>query len=478
MDKSSPLTLILFGFTGNLSRKKIIRSWLFLFSRGLLPAEWTLIGVGRRSLSTQELAQMVLESAGTDWDAVSVEQRAKFLSRITYVSGDLQKDAVYIQLNNKLKALPDHSLAVYVSTFPNLYADVITSLQRHKLFTSKVGTWQRILIEKPLGMDTASSSELNAALHELLPEENIYRIDHYLAKETVQNIVAFRFANGVFENMWNSQHIDHIQMTFAESAGVEGREEFYNQTGIIRDIFQNHVLQLLSVLLMEEPNTLEAQQIQQKRLDVLSDFSILSNTAVSEGCRFGQYDGAKLEPLVATAAAVRFTVDNPRWRGMPIYVRAGKRMKTNVIEANIVFKEPLNKMFATQAQPQPGNVLTIRIQPNEGIALRLNLKKPGITFSLGPVAMSFCYRSGFGTLSLVEAYSKVLFDAINGDTSLFLDAKGTDACWRIVEPLLDQHVISNILTTYPPNSWGSDSFAEIMSPPRAWIEPDLSVCAI
>ncbi len=475
---SSPITLILFGFTGNLSRTKIIRSWLFLFVRGLLPAEWTLIGVGRRRLSDQELARMVQESAGNDWDSVSPEQKTEFLQRIKYVSGDLHKDDVYIQLKAKLEAWPDHSLAVYVSTFPNLYADVISSLHRHKLFITKTGTWQRILIEKPLGMDTASSSKLNAALHELLPEKDIYRIDHYLAKETVQNIVAFRFANGVFENMWNSQHIDHIQVMFAESGGVEGREEFYNQTGIIRDILQNHVLQLLSVLLMEEPNSLDAQQIQQKRLDVLSDFAILSNTDVLNNCRFGQYEGAKLERKVATAAAVRFTVDNPRWRGMPIYVRAGKKMKTNVIEANVVFKEPLNKMFATQAQPQPGNVLTIRIQPNEGIALRLNLKKPGITFSLGPVAMSFCYRSGFGTLSLVEAYSKVLFDAINGDTSLFLDAKGTDACWRIVEPLLDDRLVSQLLTTYPANSWGSESFAQILSSPRAWIEPDLSVCAI
>lgn len=478
MSTTAPLTLILFGFTGNLSRKKIIQSWLFLYVRGLLPDEWSLIGVGRRVLSKEEVAVMVQESVGMDWEGLSDERRTEFLERVTYVSGDLRDDAVYLQLTEQLRNHPDHSVAVYVSTFPNLYADVITSLSRHKLLAKKQGTWQRILIEKPLGMDTATSVELNTALHELLPEKDIYRIDHYLAKETVQNIVAFRFANGVFEHMWNSQFIDHIQVTFAESGGVEGREEFYNQTGIVRDILQNHLLQLLSVLLMEEPTSLDAQQIQQKRLNALSDFSILSPREVIERCRFSQYEGAQLEKGVATAAAVRLTVDNPRWSGMPIYVRAGKKMKTNVIEANIVFKEPLNTMFSSEAQSQPGNVLTIRIQPNEGIALRLNLKKPGIAFSLDNVLMSFCYRSGFAALSLVEAYSKVLYDAINGDTSLFLDAKGTDACWRIVEPLLDPHLVATSLDTYPVNTWGPKSFAEVLEAPRTWIEPDLSICAI
>lgn len=478
MESTAPLILILFGFTGNLSRKKIIQSWLFLYTRGLLPSDWQLIGVGRRPLSSMEVGSLVQESAGLDWDSLTKEQQKSFLERVTYVAGDLREDEVYLQLKERLTGYPNHSVAVYVSTFPALYADVITSLNRHKLFTKKQGTWQRILIEKPLGMDTASSVELNTALHDLLPEKDIYRIDHYLAKETVQNIVAFRFANGVFEHMWSSKHIDHIQVTFAESGGVDGREEFYNQTGIVRDILQNHLLQLLSVILMEEPSSLDAHQIQQKRLDALSDFSILSPDEVLTHCRFGQYENANLDTHVATAAAVRFFVTNNRWQGMPIYVRAGKKMKTNVIEVNIVFKEPLNTMFSTEAQPQPGNVLTIRVQPNEGIALRLNLKKPGITFALDTVPMSFCYRSGFASLSLVEAYSKVLYDAINGDTSLFLDAKGTDACWRIVEPLLDTDLVEKNLTKYPINAWGSTTFDQVLEGQRSWIEPDLSICAI
>lgn len=478
MAANTPLTLILFGFTGNLSRKKILQSWLFLFNRGLLPDDWRLIGVGRRSLSADELARMVQESVGMDWESMNASNQSDFINRISYVSGDLRNDAVYLQLKEHLAKHPEHSVAVYVSTFPNLYADVITSLSRYKLLAKQQNTWKRLLIEKPLGMDTASSLELNAALHDLLPEKDIYRIDHYLAKETVQNIVAFRFANGVFEYMWNNKYIDHIQVTFAESGGVDGREEFYNQAGIVRDILQNHLLQLLSVLLMEEPSSLDAQHIQKRRLDALSDFSILSSKEVAESSRFGQYEGAQLKPGVATAAAVKFTVNNARWQGMPIYVRAGKKMKTNVIEANIVFKEPLNKMFSVEGESQPGNVLTIRIQPNEGIALRLNLKKPGIQFSLDKVLMSFCYRSGFATLSLVEAYAKVLYDAINGDTSLFLDAEGTDACWRIVEPLLNTSLVEQQLSSYPTNQWGPNTFNEILSNNRAWIEPDLSVCAI
>lgn len=474
MESLSPVSLVLFGLTGDLSRKKILPAWWYLFQRGLLPDKWRVIGVGRRTLSELEMQDLICSSVEKNSPKQELSQLSDFLSNFHYISGDLRADGTYRRVLQLLSDTPQHAVAVYISTLPSLYPEIVAQLKHHQIFRGDT-PWKRLLIEKPFGMDVASSLALNELLQSLLPEKDIYRIDHYLAKETVQNILAFRFANGVFEHLWNHRHIDHIQLTYAESNGVEGREEFYNEVGIVRDVLQNHVLQLLSVILMEEPTVLEAGPIQHQRLAVLSEFSVLSPKEVESKCTFGQYQNSRLKASVPTAVAVELAVQNERWSGVPIYVRAGKKLKTSVIEASIFFKEPLNRMFGAVGQPQFGNVLTIRIQPNEGIALWLNLKRPGLVFAIDRVPMSFCYRSGFASLSLVEAYSKVLFDALRGDSSLFLDAKGTDACWRIVEPFLSAD-IDRSPTQYPIHSWGPNEFNELLPANRTWLEPDLSVC--
>lgn len=473
---TTPITLLLFGITGNLSLKKIIPSWWYLYTHHLLPESWKIIGVGRRTLAQNDVAKMIEGSLTVDSSFEGDKLFQSFLSNITYISGDVRSDATYDQIVTSLQQEPTSALLVYVSTFPNVYEDVITQLARFKVLRDTHRPWSRLLIEKPFGLDTDSSKRLNTLLAQELPENEIYRIDHYLAKETVQNILAFRFANGVFEHMWNSNHIERIELTYAESGGIEGREEFFNTVGIVRDVVQNHVMQLLSIVLMDEPDSLSPQAIQKERLRVLSDFHVLSSKEVHEQVHFGQYVDSGLLSSVATAVAATFSVENERWRGMPIHVRAGKKFKTNVIEAQIIFKEPQNKMFASKGL-QKGNILTLRIQPNEGIALSLNLKRPGLHFEMETVPMSFCYRSGFATLSLVEAYSKVLFDAIEGDSSLFLDADGTDACWRVVEPLLECQS-PHPMEIYDHYSWGPTGFSEILPANSEWLEPDLSTCSI
>lgn len=478
MNSSTPITLILFGFTGNLSRRKILPSWWFLYDRGLLPQSWRIIGIGRSDLSTTALHSLIERSVGEEWTVANPEKRTDFLSRIFYVSGDVRQDEIYKKIGTSIRSQPPNAVIVYISTFPKLYAEIIAQLKYHAIFKHD-DLFHRLLIEKPFGTDTQSSQALNVTLQTVLDEKDVYRIDHYLAKETVQNILAFRFANGVFEHLWSNQFIDHIQLTYAESGGVEGREEFFNEVGIIRDVIQNHVLQLLSVVMMEEPSVLEPSHIQHKRFEVLSHFTVLSSKEVKERCLLGMYKSGKSKVVSPTAIAVELAVENERWKGVPIFVRAGKKFPMNVIEVSIFFKEPINRMFSKQSTPQIGNILTFRIQPNEGIALWLNLKRPGLDFKIERVPMSFCYKSQFSKLSLIEAYSKVLFDALEGNSSLFLDAHGTDACWRIVEPLLTAKDDDIKKQYYADNTWGPPTFNDLYTHrARVWMEPDLGVCSI
>ncbi|MBP7876272.1 glucose-6-phosphate dehydrogenase (NADP(+)), partial [Candidatus Woesebacteria bacterium] len=361
-----------------------------------------------------------------------------------------------------------------------LYATIAKQLRFHHLTENSQG-WCRLLVEKPFGVDLETSRALNKELLSVFPEKDIFRIDHFLAKETVQNILAFRFANGVFENLWNSQYVDHIQVTSAEPMGVEGRERFYNDVGVVRDVVQNHVLSLLAIALMEEPATFDPKSIQKERLRLLSQIEVLSETAVGERVKFGQYSQSDQESLlersVPTAVALRLSVLSRRWHGVPIYIRAGKKLPCRVTELSVVFKEPLNRMFDKTNTKQPPNILTFRIQPNEGIILCINVKKPGFEYGIERVPMSFCYSSSFTDSQLPEAYSKVIYDAIKGDVTLFLDEQGVDASWEAVQSMLVSR--EEVPAEYETASWGPESFSTLIQKDgREWIEPDLSSCSL
>ncbi len=478
-EKKHVLTLYLFGGTGDLSRKKLIPAIFYLYLKKLLPP-FRVVAIARKQLTIQEYWQILTVSSNPQ----SVTEWQSFLENVTYVAGDSASDELYADLKKEIVSEGFGGDRIfYLATLPQLYATIASQLRRHNLTVNKDG-WSRLLVEKPFGVDLASSRKLNAELLSTFPEKAIFRIDHFLAKETVQNMLAFRFANGVFENLWNSQYVDHIQITSAEPIGVEGREKFYNHVGVVRDVVQNHVLSLLAIALMEEPASFEPKAIQRERLRLLSQIEVLRDVAIEDRVVFGQYtheaSSATLDPLVPTAVAMRLSVLNVRWNGVPIYIRAGKKLPSRVTELSVVFKEPLNRMFGLTQQKQSPNVLTFRIQPNEGIIMSVNVKKPGFEYGIEPVPMSFCYSSSFTDAQLPEAYSKVIYDAIRGDATLFLDEQGVDASWAAVQPIVE-YQLSNTrpLERYTQTSWGPASFAELIAKDgRAWIEPDLTICSL
>lgn len=481
MGKPQPLLqIVLFGGTGDLSKKKLIPALFYLYQKKLLPP-FELVAIARQPLTNAQYQQLLSDAHHID----DLQTWQGFLNHVSYLQGDSEQDELYQQLaqqfNTNKKGDLQHRL-FYLATLPKLYEKIAGQLRFHHLTTNPNG-WSRLLIEKPFGMDVASSRLLNRELLAAFPEADIFRVDHFLAKETVQNILAFRFANGVFENLWHQKFIEHIQVTSAEPFGVEGRERFYNGVGVVRDVIQNHVLSLLAIALMEEPASFDPRIIQQERLRLLSRIEVPEQELLADRVKFGRYQTDNLSPLspeVPTAVALRLQVINDRWQSVPIFIRAGKKMPTRITELSVVFKEPVNSMFTTSAAQQLPNVLTFRIQPNEGIILRVNNKRPGLDYDLEPISMSFCYSSSFVDTQLPEAYSKVIFDAIRGDTTLFLDAEGVDASWAAVEPLLRwQAELSQVPEPYQAATWGPDSFSQLLTASgRTWLEPDLAACSL
>lgn len=471
------MTLYLFGGTGDLSRKKLIPAIFYLSTKKLLPP-FRVVAIARQLCAREHYWQMLTDSVHPE----NFEQWQQFLHNVEYIAGDSTTDKLYQALAADAKNNQGDKL-FYLATLPQLYATIAHQLHNHHL-TQNANGWSRLLVEKPFGVDLESSRLLNRELLTTFPESNIFRIDHFLAKETVQNILAFRFANGVFERIWNRDHIDHIQITSAEPFGVEGREKFYNEVGVVRDVVQNHVLSLLAIALMEEPASFDSKVIQQERLRLLSQIEVEDEKTIQKNVFFGQYQTdstrSQLQPSVPTAVALRLAIADTRWRGVPIYIRAGKKFPCRVSELSVVFKEPPNNMFAVGDAKQPPNILTFRIQPNEGIILSVNVKRPGFEYGIDSAPMSFCYSSSFTDAQLPEAYSKVLYDAIKGDTTLFLDEKGVDASWAVVQPLLDwQSAQEQLPARYQAGSWGPATFNQLLQRDgRNWIEPDLTICSV
>lgn len=479
-----PLTLFLIGATGDLAKKKIWAAIYRLFEQNLLPTNFKVIGVARTQYSKKEFDAFLLDVIKPKNNYAILDN---FLSCIEYISGDVSQQSTFDSLKKYHQTIDRCGNHLwYVATLPSLYLSVIKHIKATQFQVSECG-WTKLLLEKPFGTDLVSSQKLNKELLQVFDEDQIYRIDHFLAKETVQNVLIFRFGNGLFEYLWNRQFIDHIQITASEKIGIGTRGAFYDSVGTVRDVVQNHVLQMLATTMMEEPQSLEPKHIRKRRMEFLSQLETLSLDHIDSRILFGQYSAGMVDgeetlgyiqelgisdtSRTETAVAGKILVNSERWRGVPIYFRAGKRLQQSVTEISIKFKEPLNKMFSRMDTPQTANMLTLRIQPNEGVIVRLNVKKPGLELTMEEASMQFSYKTQF-QMGLVEAYEKLLYDAIQGDTTLFPQAEDIDASWRFVQPILDYLAQETVRPQlYEGGSWGPASFAELIEQDgRSWVE--------
>ncbi len=484
------LTILLLGATGDLAKRKILPAIFQLFKKDVMPKNFHLIGVARRSmthLQFQEYVKEVIHAPAEDLDWPNFSQN------LFFVSGDVTNPASFKKLkkcHQQLENCGNHLW--YVATLPRLYLDVIRNIKELSLEKASCG-WTKILLEKPFGTDLTSSKQLNRELLQVFEEDQIYRIDHFLAKETIQNLMVFRFGNGIFEHLWNHHHVDNIQITVSEQMGINDRADFYDSIGVVRDVVQNHMLQMLTMTMMEEPADLQPKTIHTHRMQFLSQLEIMDPILDPDKVVFGQYDQGEFSgtPVKAycqeakelrdsrtpTAMAAKLCVNSERWRGTPIYLRAGKRLAQSVAEITFQFKEPINAMFKNQGIKQYSNQLTLRIQPNEGVVLRMNVKQPGLDLNMSQVPMQFCYKSEF-QMGLVEAYEKLIYDAAQSDPTLFPQAQDIEASWRIVQPLLDYLEETKLRPDlYPSGSWGPASFQKLLKADgRQWSEPSPNVC--
>ncbi|MDE2292831.1 MAG: glucose-6-phosphate dehydrogenase [Elusimicrobia bacterium] len=449
--KAPPCALVVFGATGDLARRKLVPSLFRLFSEGLLPGEWRLIGVGRRPLDDEAFRARMREGLPSSSDAAGGEG---FLARLSYLSGDFATPALYAALAERLRE-GDARLGwggrrlFYLSTPPSAYPVISERLRESGLSRPPVGGWARLVVEKPFGVDLASARDLDDVLHRAFDESQVYRIDHYLGKDTVQNVSVFRFANTLFEPAWSRHHIDSVQITAFEELGVEQRAGYYDGVGVLRDMFQNHLLQLVALVASEPPARFDADGLRDRKVDVLKCVTVHDpRGAVRAQYAAGIIAGRpvpayKDEPGVAagsatpTYAALRLDIDNWRWQGVPFYLRSGKRMGRRLTEVAVTFKRvPVSAFAPLLREHLTPNVLRFRIQPDEGVSLGFEAKHPGPKLCLSTVEMDFRYKEVFG-VAPPESYGRLILDALVGDQSLFARGDGVENAWRILAPLLE-----------------------------------------
>ena len=501
---AEPCTMIICGATGDLTDRKLAPALYNTLLGGFLPPEFTVVGFARRELTDDDFRAHLLESI----NEYSRNKPAKdaiwqsFARGIEYHRGDLDDPAAYVELAKRLDRIDrdrgtSGNRLFYLAVPPNLYPEIVNQLDRAGLAApgerrrsgSKRG-WTRVIIEKPFGWDLASARTLNRELAEVFDEEQIYRIDHYLGKETVQNMAVFRFGNGLFEPIWNRRYIDSVQITVAETVGVEGRGEFYDQTGALRDIVQNHGLQLMAVFAMDPPVEFHAEDLRDEKLKVLRGVKPMTPAEVAANSVRGQYvsgwvEGERVhsyrdEPEVApdsdteTFVGLKLGIDSWRWAGVPFYLRTGKALPSRVTEIAVQFKRAPLTLFARAGVPQvEPNVLAIRVQPDEGILLRFGAKVPGQGLQIRSVNMDFRYGASFAVDS-PDAYETLLLDAMIGDPSLFTRDDEVERAWEILDPILAAWDAGEggPLHFYAAGSWGPPAADELLEREgRAWRRP-------
>jgi glucose-6-phosphate 1-dehydrogenase len=474
--------LIIFGITGNLAQIKLIPALYDMEEKGVLPEGMSIVGNSRSPLSAEEMRDYFKKTLYSEnkhhQHPIKEEVFEKLLNRVSHIPGNLDDPDFYPRLKGYLDKLTREgkdcdNRIYYLATYPELYQHAFEGLQKEELNKEDQG-WVRLMIEKPIGNDLESAKQLNQLLHQFFKEEQIYRLDHYLGKETIQNILAFRFANSILEPLMNSEYIDHIQITASEDFGIGKRGGYYDKVGALKDVGQNHQLQMVAFATMDAPSEFTNEAVTKERLKILTALRPLSEQVV-----FGQYEGYLQEENVRpnsqtdTFYALKTEIEEPRFKGVPIYIRAGKMLKQTVTEISIVFKTTHQKLLQDKDEP---NVLIYRIQPNEGIVLKVFTKRPGQKLQLDPEYIQYCYPQSPDSHALPDPYEKLLLDAIEGDQTFFNDAEEVEAQWAFIDPLTTSH---SSLFTYKPGTWGPKEAGELIEQDgRKWLEPSMDFCRI
>lgn len=458
---SNSTTIVIFGATGDLTWRKLVPSLFNLYKKGRLLGCERIIGFARRPWSNDDfrarLREGVEQFSGRTFDE---EIWSEFAPMVRYLQGhlDVPEDYGNLQLFlSEIESGPADRL-YYLATSPVFYAPVVAHLGAAGMAAQQEG-WRNIIVEKPFGTDLNSAQALNHAIHDVFDEDQVYRIDHYLGKETAQNILFFRFANTIFEPVWNRNYVDHVEITVAESVDVGSRAGYYDKAGVLRDMFQNHLLQLLSLVAMEPPASFSADAVRNEKVKL---FSAVRPVAQADTVRaqyqdYCQAEGVDPNSKTATYAALKLHIDNWRWKGVPFYMRSGKALKEKVTEIVIQFKEPPHVMFPVPEGDQiTANYLALRLQPDESIHLRFEAKVPDTDAEMRSVNMGFHYEDSFGPAAIPDAYENLLFDALQGDASLFTRSDGIELAWKIIDPIIEGWKSPGAppMATYQPGSWG------------------------
>lgn len=467
-------TIVIFGISGDLAQRKLIPALFNLYQKDRIKGNFRIVGYAGRSWTDQELRHVAREGiekfAGY---SVNDDKWNKFAKQLVYVSGKFQDEKSFIHLSETLEKLENGSAnrLYYLATPPGFFTDIITNLGKTGQIKEKTG-WRRVVIEKPFGTDLESAKELNHEILKVLREDQIYRIDHYLGKETVQNILIARFANTIFEPVWNRNYISNVQITVAEKVGLEHRAGYYDTVGVVRDMFQNHLLQLMSLVAMEPPASHKANDQRDEKVKVLKAIRRISSEDVHKHSVLGQYHGYKEEEGVAensqtpTYAAIQFYIDNWRWEGVPFYLRSGKKMAEKMSEIVIQFKRPPHLMFPLpEDYTFTTNTLSLCLQPDEGIHLKFETKVPDTIAETKSVDLEYHYRDVFGQNAIPEAYERLLLDALLGDAALFTRSDRSELAWEILDPIIEtwQNANENPLAIYEQSSWGPKEADELLS---------------
>ncbi|MEY3406747.1 MAG: hypothetical protein RLZZ556_819 [Actinomycetota bacterium] len=489
---AGPAGLIIFGVTGDLSRKKLMPAVYDLANRGLLPPGFSLVGFARRDWEDQDFGKVVHDAvrqyARTPW---SEEVWAQLSRGIRFVSGEFDDDAAFDRLRETIENLDKErgtngNHAFYLSIPPKAFPIVTQQLSRSGLADPKPDQFRRVVIEKPFGHDLQSARELNEVVESVFPADSIFRIDHYLGKETVQNILALRFANQLYEPLWNNNYIDHVQITMAEDIGVGGRAGYYDGIGAARDVIQNHLLQLLALTAMEEPVSFDAADLRAEKEKILSAVTIPKDLAKytargqytggwqggEQVTGFLQEDGMNPKSVTETYAAMKLEINTRRWAGVPFYLRAGKRLGRRVTEIAVVFKRAPQQLFeASQTSALGQNALVIRVQPDEGVTIRFGSKIPGVGMQVRDVTMDFGYGHAF-TEASPEAYERLILDVLLGEPPLFPRHEEVELSWKILDPIEKFWAANGKPEPYRPGTWGPASADRMMAlDGRSWRRP-------
>jgi glucose-6-phosphate 1-dehydrogenase len=503
--RASPFAMVILGAHGDLTKRKLIPALYALYLEDLLPKDFAILGSSRTKMTDDEFRAVMKESVQKFASDLNFQEASwgEFAKSLHYLAADVTKPDGFASLSDRLQQLKqEHSTQgnhiFYLSTAPSLYTPIVKGLASSGLATKakrSQAPWPRIIVEKPFGHDLDSAIALDEEIHEVFSEHQVYRIDHYLGKETVQNIMVLRFANGIFEPLWNQKHVDHVQITNAETLGVEGRGSYYEEAGNLRDMVQNHLLQLVSLVGMEPPISLDPEATRDEKAKVLKCLRPIDPDEVDQYAVRGQYgkgyilgqsvpgyreeEGVSNQSNVETFTALKLFIDNWRWAGVPFYIRSGKRLAKSITEIAIHFKSPPHRLFSEsmdtisdgKTEGLAPNVLVIQIQPEEGISLKFATKQPGQTNQLRHLNMDFKYGTAFGVRS-ATAYERLIHDCLMGDPSLFSRTDQVEVCWEFIRPVLEAWSDKSKKTDFPnyaAGSWGPSASDDLIaSTGHAW----------